>query len=494
MELVEGKSLFQMQREGYRFDWREILNIAKDVGQALRHAHDRGVIHRDLKPGNLLRSNTGENKITDFGIAKSFGSSQNTGENVLGTMDFMSPEQAKGQPVTARSDLYSLGTVLFTLLSGKPPFKSNSVEESLRNLTKVPPPHVSSLAPDVPLEIDKLIRQLMDKDPNKRIPTAHALLVKIAEIEQQLKDYSEAKTACNPPVAETFEIREPGVAPITEKQHDNSQRAKSQQTVQKTTIDGRKERAEFEAKKQADFFSTVTEQQRQRQAAGGSKKPPTVSRGTIPLLICLLAVIVIGGYGLRKAFTAPPADALYAKIENSSQAPDLVRDEIAQFIKAYPEDERIASVKQLDGIAKSIALSNNLTVRSRMANNRLSEIERQYLDIVDLAGKDPPAAFSRMNAFLTLHGDSPELSPEDETCVAAARDYLVKIENDARHKVDFNRTKINMALERAAEQGNPADARKIYQSIVELYRDSPWAEDLVQAARHQLDSLDLDQQ
>ena len=494
MELVEGKSLFQMQREGYRFDWREILNIARDVGQALRHAHDRGVIHRDLKPGNLLRSTAGENKITDFGIAKSFGSSQNTGENVLGTMDFMSPEQAKGQPVTARSDLYSLGTVLFTLLSGKPPFKANSVEESLRNLTKVPPPHVSSVAPDVPDEIDQLIRQLMDKDPNKRIPTAHALLIKISEIEQHLKDYSEAKTAFNAPVAETFEIHSPGAAPVTEKFEDKSKLAKSQRTLHQTTVDGKKERAAIEAKKQADFFSTVTEQQRQRQAAGVPQESQKTSRGRIPLSICLLAVVVIGGYGMYKAFTAPPADTLYENIENSIQAPDLVREEIAQFIEAYPEDERIAHVRQLDGIAKSIAFSNNLSIRSRMANNRLSEIERQFLDIVNLAGTDPPAAFSRMNAFLTLHGETSELSPSDQTCIGAARDYLVKIENDARHKVDFNRGKINMALERAAQQTDPAEAKKIYQSIIELYQDSDWADDLVKTASDKLDSLDLDQQ
>ncbi len=494
MELVEGKSLFQMQREGYRFDWREILSIAKDVAQALRHAHDRGVIHRDLKPGNLLRSDVGENKITDFGIAKSFGSSQNTGDNVLGTMDFMSPEQAKGQPVTARSDLYSLGTVLFTLLSGKPPFKANSVEESLRNLTKVPPPHVSSVAPNVPDEIDKLIRQLMDKDPDKRIPTAHALLIKIAEIEQQLKDYSEAKTAFSPPVVETFEIREPGVAPITEKSDGKSERVKSHQTVQQTTIDARKERAAPEAKKQADFFSTVTEQQRQRQAIGQPHEVSKVNRGVLPLLICLLAVVAGGGYGVYRAYAVPPADTLYEKIENSRQAPDLVRAEITQFIAAYPDDERIAQVRQLDGIAKSIAFSNKLSIRSLKANNRLTEIERQFLEIVDLADEDPPAAFARLNAYLTLHGETSDLSPADQNCLQAARDYLVKIENDAHRKVEFNRTKINMALERAAQQADPADAKKIYESIIELYKNTDWADDLVKIARDHLDSLDLDQQ
>ena len=128
MELVNGQSLYQMQKAGHKFDWRQVLNIARDCANGLRHAHDRGIIHRDLKPGNLMMADaTSESpnqvKLTDFGIAKSFGSSQNTGTNILGTMDFMSPEQARGEPVTARSDLYSLGAVLFTLLAGRPPFQ-----------------------------------------------------------------------------------------------------------------------------------------------------------------------------------------------------------------------------------------------------------------------------------------------------------------------------------------------------------------------------------
>ena len=168
MELVDGQSLFQMQKAGHRFDWRQVLSIARDCASGLRHAHDRGIIHRDLKPGNLMMTTAVDGspqqvKLTDFGIAKRFGSSQNTGTNILGTMDFMSPEQAKGGSVTARSDLYSLGAVLFTLLAGRPPFGGNNVEESLRNLTSVPPPRISGIAPAIPKSIDDLVSKLMQR-------------------------------------------------------------------------------------------------------------------------------------------------------------------------------------------------------------------------------------------------------------------------------------------------------------------------------------------
>ena len=253
MELVEGNSLFHMQKKGHSFDWREILNIARGVSLGLRHAHDRGIIHRDLKPGNLLMADSAEGepslvKITDFGIAKQFGASLNTGENVLGTMDFMSPEQAKGEPVTFKSDLYSLGTVMFTLLSGRPPFTANSVEESLRNLTRVPAPRISSMVPNVPEELDELIRRLMAKQPDKRIHTAQALLYQIDDVEAKLRDYSEAQTEHpNADADDTFDV----AAPRTEVNTSirESQKSKAQ-TVggNPSTVDGAEDEVETSSK------------------------------------------------------------------------------------------------------------------------------------------------------------------------------------------------------------------------------------------------------
>ncbi len=487
MELVEGKSLFQMQRDGHRFDWREILKIAKDVAQGLRHAHDRGVIHRDLKPGNLLRSETGIYKITDFGIAKSFGTSQNTGENVLGTMDFMSPEQAKGQPVTIRSDLYSLGTVLFTLLSGKPPFKANSVEESLRNLTRVPPPRVSSVAPDVPDEIDQLIRQLMDKNPDNRVPTAQALLRKIDEVEQTLKNYSEAQTAHHPKTTnETFVMHEPGSIPTTEKHGKQEGTGDSPKTVRHTTVDGGALEAKSDPTKQVDYFNTVSDLQRKRIV--GRDDSAKLSRGTIPLMIGLAAVVLLAGFGIFYALRTQPADVLFETITGSERAPDLVRDEIRQFINAYSDDERIEEVKQLDRIAQAIALKKKLQFRLNSANAKISQIEKMFVEIANMASSDPPTAFSRMNAFLTINANETDLTDSDRECIKAAKNYLIKIENDAKTEVTFSRGQIEQALDRASASDNAA-ALKTYQAVIELYQSAEWAEDLVTDARKRLKEL-----
>ena len=116
MELVEGTSLEEELRYGRRFNWREVTRLSIGVCRALKHAHDHGIIHRDIKPANLLLNASGEIKLSDFGIARLFGNSRVTSEGgVLGTAEYMAPEQADGRPVTDRCDQYSLGGVMYAL-------------------------------------------------------------------------------------------------------------------------------------------------------------------------------------------------------------------------------------------------------------------------------------------------------------------------------------------------------------------------------------------
>jgi len=173
MELVDGSSLEDELRRGRRFEWREVAEIGIATCRALRHAHDRGVIHRDIKPANLLLTRDGRIKLSDFGIARLFGNTRITAAgNVLGTAEYMAPEQAEGRPVTPRADLYSLGGVLYCLLAGRPPFRAKSLLEMLEKHRKVPPDPVSRYAANVPAELEQIILQLLEKDPDKRITNA----------------------------------------------------------------------------------------------------------------------------------------------------------------------------------------------------------------------------------------------------------------------------------------------------------------------------------
>ena len=173
MEYVAGHSLLEHMRQHRVLPWEDVIQIGIETAAALKHAHDLGIIHRDLKPANLMVSDLGQVKLTDFGIAKLFGSTDMTAAgSVIGTADFMPPEQAEGKTITTRSDLYSLGCVLYALLAGRAPFGGKSVPEVLYAVRYNAVPDLLALAPKCPNELAELIKELVEKDPLKRPPTA----------------------------------------------------------------------------------------------------------------------------------------------------------------------------------------------------------------------------------------------------------------------------------------------------------------------------------
>ena len=171
MEYVEGQSLDEILLSQGRLPWQEILDIALQICPALRHVHDHGIIHRDIKPPNILRTSAGQIKLSDFGIAKVFASQSLTSTGgIVGTAEFLSPEQAAGKPVSKRSDIYSLGVVLYTLLTGRTPFEGVSYLDLLHKhrYGQFDPPR--RRVPEIPFEVDELVCKLLEKEPEKRPP------------------------------------------------------------------------------------------------------------------------------------------------------------------------------------------------------------------------------------------------------------------------------------------------------------------------------------
>jgi eukaryotic-like serine/threonine-protein kinase len=208
MELVEGLSLEAALLAGQRFTWEQVIDIAVQVCGALKHAHDHGVIHRDLKPANLLMTADGTVKLTDFGIAKLFGVSGLTmAGSLIGTPDYMSPEQTQGYPATVRSDLYSLGCVMYALIAGKPPFASPSITQVMDRVRSSEALPLRRLVPELPEPMERIIAQLLSKDPAHRIATPQALAnllraMKHALISKELPTESETverPSASQPP-------------------------------------------------------------------------------------------------------------------------------------------------------------------------------------------------------------------------------------------------------------------------------------------------------
>ena len=176
MELIDGITLKQyMERRG-RMDWREAMHFITQIMRALSHAHSRGIIHRDIKPQNIMVLRDGSVKVADFGIACLENEGQTLTQEALGSVHYISPEQARGDRIDARSDIYSAGVVLYEMLTGRLPFEGDSaVSVAIQHLSSVPlPPR--DINPDIPESLELLCMKAMSPNADKRYPTADAML------------------------------------------------------------------------------------------------------------------------------------------------------------------------------------------------------------------------------------------------------------------------------------------------------------------------------
>lgn len=168
MELVEGKSLREWSRKPNLLPVTDILQTLASVADALDYAHQQGVVHRDIKPANIMITKDGLVKVMDFGIAKMGSYSKTQTDVVLGTPTYMSPEQIAGKKVDGRSDVFSLGVVLFELLTGQPPFTADNLSALLFAIAHNPPPELQTLRQDLQPMIQEIMNRALQKDLPQR--------------------------------------------------------------------------------------------------------------------------------------------------------------------------------------------------------------------------------------------------------------------------------------------------------------------------------------
>ncbi len=177
MEFIEGESLNEVVRRGTATT-AEIIETCAVVAETLDYAHQKGIVHRDIKPGNILIRTDGRLKITDFGIAHVEDPSaavQTQAGEILGTPAYMSPEQVMSRPVDGRSDIFSLGIVLYELCTGARPFRGDSLAAVFNAITQEEPPPVTAINPAVPQELSGVIRRCLRKNPDERYSSGREL-------------------------------------------------------------------------------------------------------------------------------------------------------------------------------------------------------------------------------------------------------------------------------------------------------------------------------
>jgi hypothetical protein len=184
MELIDGGNLSDYIAERGQLDSSEATRLASAIATAIEFAHGRGIIHRDIKAMNVLLTKTGQVKVADFGTAKLASSSLQTVEgSIMGSPHCMSPEQVRGETIDERSDVYSLGIVLYQMLLGRPPFTGEMMAVLAQHLQVPPPPvHAQDDSPQMPASLSDLVMQMLAKDPHERPADMHVVRDRLAHV------------------------------------------------------------------------------------------------------------------------------------------------------------------------------------------------------------------------------------------------------------------------------------------------------------------------
>jgi serine/threonine-protein kinase len=454
MELVEGQTLQDLLQSGHDFHWRDVIRIAIEVCAALKHAHDCGVIHRDLKPANLLRAQDGSIKLTDFGIAKLFGASHHTAAgSVVGTADYMSPEQSDGRPVSHRTDLYSLGAVMFTLLTRRSPFQGGTLAQVVHRLKYEEAPPVRRFAPQVPEPLDQLIGELLRKDPQQRVATALALANRLRAMEHVLSGRREGTSDADggptrlgnkgaPPDAAATDMVGPGqesssrMAPTLAERDQSGAKgfAWNDATVETSPSAAAGSAAPSDVPSASNRFTAIDDTARQRVArTGPDAKPNKAWRQIAAIGVLLAAIIGLCAWGMRPA----SADSLYGEItslvqhESPADAWKLMDD----FIQRFPNDPRFPEVRALRLDVESDWLEGRLLRRKRKTDGMgLEPYEQKWLEAYLLRRNEPDQARLKWESILDEYARQPNPSDSLQVILTATHHELARLDPPERDR------------------------------------------------------------
>lgn len=462
MEYVDGENLAELIRANDRLDWRETIEIAVQVCSALKAAHDAGVVHRDLKPSNLLIDSEGTVKLTDFGVAQVFAAGRLTRTGgVIGTVEYMSPEQARGGRVTRQSDLYSLGAVMYAMLTGRPPFVGKTTLEVVQKHQygrfDRPKMYVSS----IPVWLDDLVCQLLEKEPEKRPPDAFVLSRRLQEIVRKVDFSLQEETV----FAERSGSSEPGP----------------------TVADA----AAGEERHEPGIGTVMRDAVREQLIA--VTRPGLWGRifNNVWVLLALLVLLVLGGVWWWNARSLSP-DEHFAAGEAIMQQPPgddwlIAREEHFQpLLEQDPQTWRPRVEPYLERIAQYELEKEFLSRRKFPRTPRPESEPQRFLRMADELRR--MGEFDRAERILTAVVALTADSEKQKAIHAIARRMLADVRAE-RGRLQARSTLLADSMQRAEQllhDGKTAEAKTIWRSVIDLYGENASAGEEVARARRLL--------
>lgn len=529
MEYVDGENLQQQLRREKKIGWERVVDIAIEVCSALKHAHDFGVIHRDLKPANLMINSQGKVKLTDFGIAKLFGAMESTVEGaVLGTADFMPPEQAEGKPVSVRSDLYSLGSMCYAAIAGRAPFVGKNLPEILFNVRYGALKPLASLEPSVPKELCDLIDELLRREPSMRPPTAlvvgnrlqalraglatraREMLSEKSEV-RNLKEMTSIDMNDDPSLLQEVKSISPNDSTIGGATHLSPSKNVPRAKESGPSIAGPDDNTRLAPSPSGIAFSQqpsgieymgktnfieVQDVDRRRSIMPVAEHDQMPAWTQWVSIGGLIATLIVCAFGIYWFSLAPSANNLYQEIASAMDATDdeqlLAIEPTAElFKKLYPNDPRFADV---DVLLREIDSLHSIRQMQRKAKrggtDQLDAVEQAFLECIKAQNIDTALAQRKLSALATVFTSNEKLTSRQRQIVDLAKRMADKM----IHEVKPSR---HPAIESLEEQMIWAEANLApttraawLKGLIELFEDKAWARELIASAKIKLSAIE----
>ncbi len=455
MEYVDGETLTELLKQERRLPWREVVAMSLQMCAALKAAHDAGIIHRDLKPSNLLISADRTVKLSDFGVAQVFAASRLTVTGgIIGTAEYMSPEQAQGKRASRRSDLYSLGAVMYVMLTGRPPFSGETAIEVLKKHQFGQFDRPRNFVPELPSWLDELVCQMLEKDPEKRPPDAYVVSKRLQEIVAKV------------------ELQRRGDDPVAAPDDETRFAGGGDQVVGATMVRD-VIRGELSRDARTDGLHGLF--------------------NNLWVLLGLLALLVAGGiYTLRsRELNSEQRFARGVKLMEQAPGREWLQARNEYFLPLIDEDPerwKPQVADYLDEIALYEAESRVTSRRRSGAKTQASEPERWLGQVRNRwdAG-DLPGAYRLLTEVRPLLEADEQSEPLRK--LADRWSDLLQSQLAEASDVEAYLKRILQAADAVAEE-DPERARQIWRSVIELYQQHPTAGEWVAIARLRLQMMD----